>query len=152
MIILDHFLSCTAKKIEGKAKAIFVTRSRLHCVKYKLEFDKQIKSLGLDYGSIVAFSGKLEDEETKINYTETSLNEFESSKIEDYFKTDKYKFLIVNNKFQTGFDEPLLHTMYVDKKMEGLQCVQTLSRLNRNFRAKIDTAIIDFINLSLIHI
>ena len=145
-IILDHFLNCTEKKIEGKGKAILVTRSRLHCVKFKQEFDKQIKLLGLNYKSIVAFSGSLEDKETKKNYTESSLNEFESKKIEEYFKQDNYKFLIVNNKFQTGFDEPLLHTMYVDKKMDGLQCVQTLSRLNRTCNAKTDTAVIDFVN------
>ncbi len=145
-IIIDHFLNCTEKKIEGKGKAIVVTRSRLHCVKYKHEIDRQIKLLGLKYKTIAAFSGSLEDKETQKIYTESSINEFDSKKIEEFFKQDNYKFLIVNNKFQTGFDEPLLHTMYVDKKMDGLQCVQTLSRLNRTCKAKTDTAVIDFVN------
>lgn len=145
-IMLDHFMRQTSNKIEGKGKAMVVTRSRLHCVKYKLEFDKQLKELGLPYGCLVAFSGTVKEKGFETEYTEASMNNFSDKFTEENFKKPEYKILIVNNKFQTGFDEPMLHTMYVDKKMLGLQCVQTLSRLNRTMKGKTDTVVLDFVN------
>lgn len=145
-IMLDHFMRQSSNKIEGKAKAMVVTRSRLHCVKYKLEFDKQINELGLPYGCLVAFSGTVKEKGFENEYTESSMNNVSEKYTEENFKKPDYKILIVNNKFQTGFDEPMLHTMYVDKKMLGLQCVQTLSRLNRTMRGKTDTLVLDFVN------
>ena len=123
-----------------------VTRSRLHCVKYKLEFDKQMKEFNLPYKCLVGFSGTVHDDDSGIDYTESSMNGFPSKQTEINFKDPKYRILIVNNKFQTGYDEPLLHTMYVDKRLNGLQCVQTLSRLNRKPSGKNDTFVLDFVN------
>jgi len=145
-IILEHFMNHTSNKISGKSRGMLVTRSRLHCVKYKLEFDKQMKELNLPYRSLVGFSGKVYDEDTKDEYTESSMNGFPENQTEENFKDPKFRILIVNNKFQTGFDEPMLHTMYVDKKFGGLQCVQTLSRLNRTMSGKTDTFVLDFVN------
>ena len=144
--MLDHFNNHTIDKINGYAKAMVVTSSREHCVKYKMEFDKQIKSNNLNFKTLVAFTGKITDEDTNTVYTESSLNGFSDSYTEDKFKEPENKILIVNNKFQTGFDEPLLQTMYVDKKMHDLQMVQTLSRLNRTSPGKIDTFVLDFKN------
>ncbi|MCU0286431.1 MAG: hypothetical protein MUF15_08525 [Acidobacteria bacterium] len=98
---------------------------------------------------LVAFSGTVIDPDTAaaVQYTETNLNPLDHGvKIEDAFKTPDYRILIVAEKYQTGFEEPLLHTMYVDKKLEGLHAVQTLSRLNRTYRGKADTVILDFVN------
>ena len=145
-IILEHFINHTQNKISGKSRGMLVTRSRLHCVKYKLEFDKQMKEMGLPYRSLVGFSGKVYDEDSHQDYTESSMNGFPEVQTEENLKDPKFRILIVNNKFQTGFDEPMLHTMYVDKKMGGLQCVQTLSRLNRTMTGKTDTFVLDFVN------
>ena len=145
-IILDHFRSRTVNKMEGKARGMVVTRSRLHCVKFKLEFDKQMKEMGLPYRAIVGFSGKVVDQDTGQEYTESSMNGFSDSETEQRLKYPENRILIVNNKFQTGFDEPMLHTMYVDKKLAGLQGVQTLSRLNRTMSGKTDTFVLDFVN------
>ena len=145
-IILDHFRSKTVNKMEGKARGMVVTRSRLHCVKFKLEFDKQMEELGLPYRAIVGFSGKVIDGDTGQEYTESSMNDFSDSETEQRLKYPQNRILIVNNKFQTGFDEPMLHTMYVDKKLSGLQGVQTLSRLNRTMSGKTDTFVLDFVN------
>jgi type I restriction enzyme R subunit len=145
-IILEHFINHTSNKISGKSRGMLVTRSRLHCVKYKLEFDKQMKEMGLPYLSLVGFSGKVYDEDTHQEYTESSMNGFPETHTEEKLKDPKFRILIVNNKFQTGFDEPMLHTMYVDKKFGGLQCVQTLSRLNRTMSGKTDTFVLDFVN------
>ena len=145
-IILEHFTEHTSKKMSGKSRGMVVTKSRLHCVKYKLEFDKQMEELGLPYRSIVGFSGKVYDTDTHQKYTESSMNGFPDNQTGENLKTPQFRILIVNNKFQTGFDEPLLHTMYVDKKLDGLQCVQTLSRLNRTVTGKTDTMVLDFVN------
>ena len=145
-IILEHFINHTSKKISGKSRGMVVTRSRLHCVKFKLEFDKQMKKLNLPYGCLVGFSGTVYDKDSHKEYTESSMNGFPERMTEDNFKDPKYRILIVNNKFQTGYDEPLLHTMYVDKRLQGLQCVQTLSRLNRTMSGKRDTFVLDFVN------
>ena len=146
-IMLEHFTEHTAKTIEGKGRAMLVTPSRLHCVRYKLEFDKQMRDMGLPYGCLVAFSGTVHDTDNGQDYTEDGMNALPpSTSIADSFKSPEYRILIVSNKFQTGFDEPLLQTMYVDKRLDGLQCVQTLSRLNRVATGKTDTLVLDFVN------
>lgn len=145
-IILEHFINHTSNKLEGRSRGMLVTKSRLHCVKFKLEFDKQMKQMNLPYRSLVGFSGKVFDEDIHQEYTESSMNGFPENQTEENLKDPKFRILIVNNKFQTGFDEPMLHTMYVDKKFGGLQCVQTLSRLNRSMTGKTDTFVLDFVN------
>jgi len=145
-IILEHFVNHTENEIAGKSRGMLVTKSRLHCVKYKLEFDKQMKDMELPYRALVGFSGEVWDTDTHKKYTEKSMNGFSDSQTGDKLKEPHYRILIVNNKFQTGFDEPMLHTMYVDKKFGGLQCVQTLSRLNRKMRGKEATFVLDFVN------
>ena len=145
-IMLDHFIEHSFNKINGHAKAMVVAPSREHCVKYKIEFDKQIQSKNLNFNTLVAFTGKITDTDTNSTYTESSLNGFSENHTEDKFKEPNNKILIVNNKFQTGFDEPLLQSMYIDKKMKDLQMVQTLSRLNRTIQGKVDTFVLDFKN------
>ena len=126
---------------------MLVTSSRLHCVRYKQEFDKQMREMDLPYGCLVAFSGTVHDTDNAVDYTENGMNELPlSTSIADSFKDPRYRILIVASKFQTGFDEPLLQTMYVDKRLDGLQCVQTLSRLNRVATGKTDTLVLDFVN------
>lgn len=146
-IIVEDFRDNVVKtgKIAGKAKAMVVTRSRLHAVRYHRAFEKYVAEKGYtDVHSLVAFSGKLEDEGQE--FTEARLNGFEDSKTPERFNTDDYQVLIVADKYQTGFDQPLLHTMYVDKVLGGLQAVQTLSRLNRCHPDKKDTRVVDFVN------
>ena len=122
-----------------------VVRSRLHCVLFYHEMKKQMKEFNLPYSCLVSFSGTVKH--SGMDYTENSLNELPSGVgIPESLKTPEYRLLIVSSKFQTGFDEPLLHSMYVDKKLGGLQCVQTLSRLNRTMSGKTDTFILDFVN------
>jgi len=145
-IILEHFINHTSQRIEGTGRSMVVTRSRLHCVKYKLEFDRQMKIMNLPYKSLVGFSGTVYDSDTHQEYTEPSMNGFPERLTQENFKDPQFRILIVCDKFQTGFDEPLLHTMYVDKILSGLQCVQTLSRLNRTTRGKTDTFVLDFVN------
>ena len=146
-IILEHFTARTAKTIEGKGRAMLVTPSRLHCVRYKLEFDRQMREMGLDYGCLVAFSNTVHDTDNGQDYTEEGMNGLPPRvSIADSFKSPEYRILIVSNKFQTGFDEPLLQTMYVDKRLDGLQCVQSLSRLNRVATGKTDALVLDFVN------
>jgi len=146
-IMLDHFLEKTVKAVEGKGRAMVVTRSRLHAVKYYQAFQKIMAEEAPLYKPLVAFSGTVIDPDTSAEYTENNLNNLGPKiKIEDAFKTPDYRILIVAEKFQTGFDEPLLQTMYVDKKLEGLHAVQTLSRLNRTYRGKDDAVILDFVN------
>jgi type I restriction enzyme R subunit len=145
-IILEHFTDHTVNKMNGRSRGMVVTRSRLHCVKFKLEFDKQMKEMGLPYRSLVGFSGTVYDEDSGLEYTESKMNGFPERETEERLKYPENRILIVNNKFQTGFDEPMLHTMYVDKKLGGLQGVQTLSRLNRTMSGKTDTFVLDFVN------
>jgi type I restriction enzyme R subunit len=146
-ICLDHFLDVTADAIQGQGRAMLVTRSRLHCVRYYLAFKKAMQERGLPYEPLVAFSGTVKDPDTGIGYTEASLNDLgRRTKICDAFKLPSYSILIVANKFQTGFDCPPLHTMWVDKKLGGVSAVQTLSRLNRTMRGKTETVVLDFVN------
>jgi type I restriction enzyme R subunit len=148
-VIIEHFNAFTRHKIGGKAKAMVVTSSRLHAVRYKQAFDKYIKERGYDHiRALVAFSGTVVDPENpNVEYTESQMNGgIREDELRAQFDTDKYHVLIVAEKFQTGFDQPLLHTMYVDKKLSGVHAVQTLSRLNRTYPGKEDTFILDFVN------
>ena len=148
-IIIEHFKRVTMSKIGGRAKAMVVTDSRESAVRYKIAFDEYIKEKGYSgIKSLVAFSGKLTLKETQEKeYTEVSLNNgIQEHKLKEYFDTDEYKVLLVAEKYQTGFDQPLLHTMFVDKHLSGVQAVQTLSRLNRTTPGKTDTFILDFVN------
>ena len=144
-VAVEHFRAHTRAKIGGRAKAMVVTRSRLHAVRYKQAFDAYIKDKGYtDVGVLVAFSGTVTDE--NIQYTEATLNKFPESELPEKFAGSGYHILIVAEKYQTGFDQPLLHTMFVDKKLKGLRAVQTLSRLNRMCPGKVDTFVLDFEN------
>ena len=146
-IMIDHFVAQTSKEIEGEARAMLVTRSRLHAVRYKRKFDDILREMRLPYGALVAFSGTVRDGDMGEDYTEVSMNNLSGKiAIPEALKMPQYRFLIVANKFQTGFDEPLLHTMFVDKKLGGVSSVQTLSRLNRTKKGKRDTMILDFVN------
>ena len=146
-IMLDHFLHKTVNAIQGRGRAMVVTRSRLHCVRYYLTFQKIMKEKNLLFKPLVAFSGTVKDPDSQKEYTEKSLNGLPPrSRIEDAFKTPEYRILIVANKYQTGFDEPLLHTMYVDKKLGGVHAVQTLHRLDRSAAGKSETVVLDFVN------
>ena len=146
-IMLEHFTERTAKTIGGKGRAMLITPSRLHCVRYKQAFDKQMREMNLPYGCLVAFSDTVHDTDSGRDYTENGMNNLPpSASIADTFKSPEYRILIVSNKFQTGFDEPMLQTMYVDKRLDGLQCVQSLSRLNRVAAGKTDTLVLDFVN------
>ena len=144
-IMLDHFMSSTLNKIKGRARAMVVTRSRLHAVLYKKAFDKAIKENNYPIKTLVAFTGVVKHDEQE--YTENSMNDLPSKKtIENAFEEEPYKILIVANKYQTGFDQPLLHTIYVDKMLNGITAVQTLTRANRIHNNKNDTLILDFAN------
>lgn len=144
-LVIEHYLAHVTRKIDGYAKAMIVTRSRLHAVRYKLMFDKYIKEHNYPIKTLVAFSGAVKDAGKE--YTEAGMNRLRSEKLTvETFKLPEYKILIAANKFQTGFDQPLLHTMYVDKKLGGVMAVQTLSRLNRTRKGKDDTMILDFAN------
>lgn len=149
-IIIEHFREVTKNKIDGKAKAMVVTASRLHAVRYLFEFRRYIQEHNYtDLDVLVAFSGSLEDEgqewtEEKINKTKDG-EVIKENQLKKYFH-DEFDMLIVAEKYQTGFDEPLLHTMFVDKKLNSVKAVQTLSRLNRTTRGKEDTFVLDFAN------
>ncbi|MCR2115456.1 type I restriction endonuclease subunit R [Campylobacter upsaliensis] len=143
-IMIEHFFQNIYKKIGEKAKAMIVTSSRENAVKYYLFFKKYLQENYQQYQALVAFSGDKEIDGK--NYSEVGLNGFSEAMLKDEFKKDNYRFLIVAQKYQTGFDEPLLHTMYVDKRLEGINAVQTLSRLNRICKNKEDTCVLDFEN------
>jgi type I restriction enzyme R subunit len=149
VVIIEHFREKVAHKIGGKAKAMVVADSRKAAVRYKLAFDKYIKERGYtDMQALVAFSGKVTDEESGPDeFTEANMNpEIAGREPSEAFKEDQYRVLLVANKYQTGFDQPLLHTMYVDKRLSGVLAVQTLSRLNRTRPGKEDTFVLDFVN------
>ncbi|WMI65524.1 type I restriction endonuclease [Aestuariibaculum sp. YM273] len=146
-VIIEHFRQVVSKKIGGKAKAMVVTSSRLHAVRYKEEFDRYIASKGYkDVKTLVAFSGKVIYDTYPSGVTEVELNGFKEKELPKKFASEEYQLLLVADKYQTGFDQPLLHTMYVDKKLSGVKCVQTLSRLNRMCAGKEDTFVLDFAN------
>lgn len=143
-VMVEHFAAKVQGEIGGKAKAMVVTRSRLHAVRYKLAFDQYLAERRYPFKALVAFSGKVQDGSQ--SYTEAGMNGFPEAQTEKTFRRPEYGFLIVANKFQTGFDQPLLHTMYVDKKLGGVNAVQTLSRLNRTHPDKRGTTVLDFAN------
>lgn len=145
-IMLEHFDTQIKQHIRGKAKAMVVTRSRLHAVRFKQAFDGAIKASRLPYRALVAFSGTVKDPASGIEFTESGMNGIPETKTAKAFDRDENKFLIVAEKFQTGFDQPLLYAMYVDKKLSGVNCVQTLSRLNRTHPDKDDPVVLDFAN------
>ena len=143
-ICIEHFAATVQGEIGGKAKAMIVTRSRLHAVRYKLAVDKYLAERGYPFKALVAFSGTVQDRGQ--SYTEPGMNGFPEAQTAKMFERPEYRFLIVANKFQTGFDQPLLHTMYVDKKLGGVNAVQTLSRLNRTYVDKKGAIVLDFAN------
>lgn len=147
-IIIEHFKQIVSKKIGGKAKAMLVCGSRLHAKRYFEEFNKYIKEKGYqgDIKILVAFSGKVIDDNYPEGVSEPNLTTYSEKELPDIFDKDEYKILIVADKYQTGFDQPLLHTMYVDKILSGVKAVQTLSRLNRTCAGKEDTFVLDFVN------
>src|SRR5690606_36595154 len=158
--IIDHFSKNIAWLLNGEAKAMVVTSGRPQAVKYKLAFDKYIKKHNLEnIKALVAFSGKVEgkalgddDEKESLGidiekeYTEYNLNPDASGDLRNEFERSEYRVMIVANKFQTGFNQPKLVAMYLDKKVSGVEAVQTLSRLNRTYPGKDETYVIDFVN------
>jgi type I restriction enzyme R subunit len=152
-IIVEQFREVTSKKIGGKAKAMIVTASRLHAVRYFKEFKRYIHEKGYtNLDVLVAFSGAVKDGDDE--FTEVGLNinkngaKVSEKQLPSEFHSDEFNMLIVAEKYQTGFDEPLLHSMFVDKKLSGVKAVQTLSRVNRTAKGKTDTFIMDFVNTS----
>ena len=147
-VMVEHFQTFTRHKIAGRAKAMVVTGSRLEAVRYKQSFDKYIRKQGYAIKSLVAFSGTVvDDKHPDVTYTEPAMNNGISEKeLPERFATQEYQVLLVAEKYQTGFDQPLLHTLYVDKRLAGIQAVQTLSRLNRVHPLKEDTFVLDFVN------
>lgn len=150
-IIVEQFRKVTKNKIGGKGKAMLVTASRLHAVRYFFEIKRYIEEKGYDdLDVLVAFSGEVKD--VGDSFTEGGMNKTKDGKrireaqTKEYFHGDEFNVLVVAEKYQTGFDEPLLHTMFVDKKLSGIKTVQTLSRLNRMCKGKDDTLVIDFVN------
>lgn len=146
-VIIEHFRQVVSKKIGGKAKAMVVTSSRLHAKRYFKEFERYINIKGYqDIKVLVAFSGKVVDGDYPEGVSEPELTGYGEKELPKVFGNDEYKILIVADKYQTGFDQPLLHTMYVDKALSGVKAVQTLSRLNRTCPGKEDTFVLDFVN------
>ena len=148
-VIVEHFQNFTRHRIGGKAKAMVVTPSRLHAVRYRQALDRYIAEKGYEgIRILVAFSGTVADPDVPgREYTEVGMNgDIRVKELPEKFATGEYQILVVAEKYQTGFDQPLLHTMYVDKRLAGIQAVQTLSRLNRTHPGKEDTFILDFVN------
>ena len=148
-VIIEHFLSRVQEQLNGEAKAMVVTSSRKEAVRYKLAFDKYVQEKGVRrLQAMVAFSGEVDDKESGPDpFTERNLNpNLNGRDMRKAFDTDEYQVMLVANKFQTGFDQPKLVAMYVDKKLTGVDCVQTLSRLNRTCPGKDSTFVLDFVN------
>ena len=150
-IIVEQFRNVTMHKIGGRGKAMLVTASRLHAVRYFFEIKRYIEDKGYkDLDVLIAFSGEVNDGGN--SFTESNMNKtkdgkkISESQTKEYFNTDDFNILVVAEKYQTGFDQPLLHTMFVDKKLKDIKAVQTLSRLNRTYQGKDDTLVIDFVN------
>ena len=153
-VMVEHFRRFSKHKMGGKAKAMVVTDSRLHAVRYKQAFDAYIKENGYtDIKTLVAFSGSVSDPDMPDrSYTEAGMNidhmgrSINERELPERFSSGEYQILLVAEKYQTGFNQPLLHTMYVDKRLDGIQAVQTLSRLNRTAPGKESTFVLDFRN------
>ena len=149
-VVVEHFREFVAPLLGGKAKAMVVVASRLEAVRWQMAIEKYIKTHSYVMGTVVAFSGEVNDPVSGSEpFTENSkaLNpNLRGRDIREAFKGDEYQILLVANKFQTGFDQPLLCGMYVDKRLAGIQAVQTLSRLNRAHPGKDTTYVLDFVN------
>ncbi len=145
-MMATHFIENIKHQLGGLAKAMIVTKSRLHAVRYKLAFDKYLQDNNYNFKAVVAFSGTVNDTEYGEDYTESQMNGFSEKRTAKEFEKAEYKFMIVANKFQTGFDQPLLSAMYVDKQLTWITAVQTLSRLNRMYPWKEGVIILDFVN------
>ncbi|KIG14289.1 Type I restriction-modification system, restriction subunit R [Enhygromyxa salina] len=156
-VIVEHFHGQVRAKLGGRAKGMIVTSTRLQAVRFKLAFDVYVADKGYDLRALVAFSGEVSDPGDPASgqrpYTEPGMNThyqtgepISESALPKEFGKDGYQLLIVANKYQTGFDQPLLCAMYVDKRLAGVQAVQTLSRLNRTYRGKDETFVLDFVN------
>lgn len=149
-VVVEHFREFVAPLLKGKAKAMVVVGSRLEAVRWQIAIEKYIKTHSYAIGTLVAFSGEVNDQDSgEEPFTENSkaLNpKLKGRDIREAFKGDEYQILLVANKFQTGFDQPLLCGMYVDKRLAGIQAVQTLSRLNRAHPGKDTTYVLDFVN------
>jgi type I restriction enzyme, R subunit len=152
-VIVEHFRRSVKFRLGGRAKAMVVTASRLAAVRYRLAVDRYLSEQGYDdMAALVAFSGTVLDPDTNLEYTETGMNKdvngksISESSLPERFESADFQILLVANKYQTGFDQPLLQAMYVDKRLDGVQAVQTLSRLNRKIPGKNDTFVLDFVN------
>lgn len=149
-IVVEHYRETVAPLLNGKAKAMVVVSSRVDAVRWQLAINKYIDEKGYPLRTLVAFSGEVNDTESgpePFKESSVELNpDLKGRDIREAFKDDQYQILLVANKFQTGFDQPLLCGMYVDKRLAGIQAVQTLSRLNRCYPGKDDTYVLDFVN------
>jgi len=147
-IILDHFFNKSSKEIQGKSRGMIVVKTRKLCVQYFQEINKQLKERKSNFQCLVGFSGEVILEKGGDKYTEKGLNLSigHDGDVPKGLKNPKYRLLVVANKFQTGFDEPMLQSMYIDKTLKDVQCVQTLSRLNRTMSGKAGTFVLDFAN------
>jgi type I restriction enzyme R subunit len=149
-VVVEHFREYVSPLLRGRAKAMVVVGSRKEAVRWQLAIDKYIKENGYAFHTLVAFSGEVNDKESGPDpFTETSRTmnpNLKGRDIREAFNTDEYQILLVANKFQTGFDQPLLCGMYVDRRLAGIQAVQTLSRLNRAHPGKDTTYVLDFVN------
>ena len=153
-VMVEHFREHVRHQLGGRGKAMVVTASRIQAVRYKLAFERYIQEQGYaDIRSLVAFSGTVKDPDTGVEYTEPGMNPdavtgkpIPESQLPDRFASSDYQVLLVANKYQTGFDQPLLCAMYVDKRLDGVQAVQTLSRLNRKIAGKDEPFVLDFVN------
>ena len=142
--IVDHFVEKSSGRISGKAKAIIVTRSRLHAVRYKLAIDQYLEENGYNFRALVAFPGKVIDGGTE--YTEKGMNGLADGNTAEVFRRDEYRCLIVAGRLSAGCDQALLHTMYVDRKLDGIQTVRTLSLLAIPYPGKEEVVVLDFAN------
>jgi len=153
-VMVEHFRRSVSHRLGGRAKAMVVTSSRLHAVRYMQTLQRYIAEHGYsDVHPLVAFSGTVRDPETGLEYTEPGMNidsvtgkSISEAQLPAQFDSPDYNILLVAEKYQTGYDQPLLHTMYVDKKLEGIHAVQTLSRLNRMIPGKDAPFVLDFVN------
>nr|MBP8202605.1 type I restriction endonuclease subunit R [Pseudomonas sp.] len=153
-VMVEHFREHVRQQLGGRGKAMVVTASRIQAVRYKLAFERYIKEQGYsEIRPLVAFSGTVKDPDTGIDYTEPGMNPdavtgkpIPESQLPERFGSSDYQVLLVANKYQTGFDQPLLCAMYVDKRLDGVQAVQTLSRLNRKIAGKDEPFVLDFVN------
>jgi type I restriction enzyme R subunit len=153
-VMIEHFREHVRHRLDGRGKAMVVAASRIQAVRYKLAFEDYIREQGYsDIRPLVAFSGTVKDPDTGIEYTEPGMNPdvvtgkpIPESQLPERFGSSDYQILLVANKYQTGFDQPLLCAMYVDKRLDNVQAVQTLSRLNRKIAGKDEPFVLDFVN------